>query len=162
MSIGTIVQSLETLIVLHQELCEFSKQKTEIIKNGFVEKFQMILAEERKYVHKLSTAEETRRAAVEKWYQDQDLPNEEMTITNMLETITDNDEQHILEQLTIKLTKMITKLKQQEQLNGELIQQSMRFVQLSLDMLSPTIQSLNYGESQNTPPEKRSVFDSKA
>lgn len=162
MSIKAIQQSLQTLITIHEQLCEASKQKTEIIKDGSVEKFQKMLVEERKYVKKLEQAEGIRQKAVEIWYTDQQLPPEDMTITNMLEIMSDEQEQQELEQLTITLTKVITKLKQQEELNLDLIQQSMQFVQLSLDMLSPTIKNMNYGNSQDTETSKRSVFDSKA
>ena len=64
--------------------------------------------------------------------------------------------------MTIELTKAITQLKQQEQLNQALIQQSMQFVQLSLDILNPTIQTMNYGKNREDAGSKRSVFDSKA
>lgn len=162
MSIEAISQSLETLIAVHEDLCEFSEQKTEIIKGGSVEMFQKILAEERKYAKRLLLAEEQRQKKVEKWYIDHQLPLENMTITNMLEIIPDEQEQFELEQLTIRLTKVITQLKQQEQLNYDLIQQSMQFVQLSLDMLSPTINNMNYGKKHGAEATKRSVFDSKA
>lgn len=162
MSIEAISQSLQTLIKVHVELYEFSKQKTEIIKEGSVENFQKILVEERKYAKRLLQAEEQRQEKVEKWYMDHQLPLENMTITNMLEIISNEQDQFELEQLTIKLTNAITQLKQQEQLNYDLIQQSMQFVQLSLDMLSPTINNMNYGKSHGSEAPKRSVFDSKA
>src|SRR5690625_485172 len=148
--------------MIHEELLKGSKRKTDIIKEGSTEKLQAILAEERKYIKVLEQAEERRQKEVEKWYSDQQLSLEEMTITNMLHMLTDKQDQQLLENITIHLTEAITALKQQEQLNQALIQQSMQFVQLSLDMLSPTIQNMNYGKSQGNEGAKRSVFDSKA
>lgn len=162
MSITAINESLQALTKVHGELLKVSKRKTDIIKEGSTEKLQAILAEERKYIKVLEQAEQNRQKEVEKWYTDQQLPLEEMTITNMLHILTDKQDQQVLESLTIHLTKAITELKQQEQLNQALIQQSMQFVQLSLDMLSPTIQNMNYGKSQDHEGAKRSVFDSKA
>lgn len=162
MSIKAINESLQVLTKIHEELLKVSKQKTDIIKEGSTEKIQAILVEERKYIKVLEQAEQNREEKVEKWYIDKQLPLENMTITNMLEILTDKQEQQELEHMTVQLTKTITKLKQQEQLNQALIQQSMQFVQLSLDMLNPTIQNMNYGKSQETGESKRSVFDSKA
>lgn len=162
MSIKVISESLQTLTNIHEELLEVSERKTDIIKEGSTEKIQAILVEERNYIKVLEQAEQKRQKEVEKWYTDNQLPLENMTITNMLEILTDEIEQQELENMTIQLTKVITRLKQQEQLNQALIQQSMQFVQLSLDMLNPTIQSMNYGKSQGTEGSKRSVFDSKA
>jgi len=161
-SITAINDSLQELTMIHEELLKGSKRKTDIIKEGSTEKIQAILAEERKYIKILEQSEEKRQKEVEKWYTAKQLPLEDMTITNMLEVLTDKEAQQELEQLTIELTKTITQLKQQEQLNQALIQQSMQFVQLSLDMLSPTIHNMNYGKSQETEGSKRSVFDSKA
>ncbi len=162
MSIKAINELLQTLTRIHEELLKVSKRKTDIIKEGSAEKLQAILVEERKYIKVLEQAEQNRKQVVEKWYTDKRLPLEHMTITNMLEILTDKQEQQELEHMTVQLTKAITELKQQEQLNQALIQQSMQFVQLSLDMLNPTIQSMNYGKNQETEGSKRSVFDSKA
>lgn len=162
MSIKTINESLHALTVIHEELLKVSERKTDVIKEGSTDKLQAVLAEERKYIKILEQAEQKRQKAVEEWYTDKRLPRENMTITNMLEILTDEQEQQELEHMTIKLTKAITQLKQQEQLNQSLIQQSMQFVQLSLDMLNPTIQSMNYGKTQESGGSKRSVFDSKA
>lgn len=162
MSIKRILQSLQDLIKIHEDLYRFSMQKTAIIKEGSVEKFQSILAKERKYVHQLNQAEEERREAVLHWCEKHQIKQTDLTITEILDTITDAEDQQQLEQSVITLTKVITALKQQEQLNYELIQQSMQFVQLSLDMLSPTIKNMNYGHHQNAEGPKRSTFDSKA
>jgi len=161
-SITAINTSLQELTVIHEELLKVSKRKTDIIKEGSTEKIQAILVEERKYIKVLEQAEQKRQIEVEKWYSNRQQPLEEMTITNMLELLTDEQEKQELEEKTIQLTEAITELKHQEQLNQALIQQSMQFVQLSLDMLNPTIQSMNYGKSQDTEGSKRSVFDSKA
>lgn len=67
-----------------------------------------------------------------------------------------------LEKTAVALTNVITRLKEQKQLNQALIQQSMQFVELSLDMLSPSIRNMNYGEKKSSGPKGRSVFDSKA
>lgn len=162
MSIKAILDSLQELTIIHKQLLEVSQQKTDIVKEGSIDKFQAILAKERKYIKILEQAEEQRQKEVGKWYTTKQLSLENMTITNMLEILTDEQEQQDLEQMTIELTKAITQLKQQEQLNQALIQQSMQFVQLSLDMLSPTIQNINYGKSKEAEGSKRSVFDSKA
>lgn len=162
MSITAINESLQALTKIHEVLLEVSQRKTDIIKEGSTEKLQAILAEERKYIKVLEQAEERRQKEVEKWYSDQQLSLEEMTITNMLHMLTDKQDQQLLENITIHLTEAITALKQQEQLNQALIQQSMQFVQLSLDMLSPTIQNMNYGKTKDHEEIKRSVFDSKA
>ncbi len=89
------------------------------------------------------------------------MPTEEMTITNMLNMLSNNDDQKALLAVTTELTESITKLKRLEQLNRELLEQSMQFVQMSLNMLNPTIDHMNYGDKKQTE-RKHSMFDSKA
>ncbi|WP_099159875.1 flagellar protein FlgN [Virgibacillus ndiopensis] len=162
MSVQNIIQSLEKLVTLHESLLVVSKQKTEVIKEGSVEKLQPLLIKERKHVQVLEQAEVKRQQEVDKWFTHQKISKENATITGILEVILDVDERNELEKKTITLTKVITSLKQQEQLNQALIQQSMQFIQLSLDMMNPSIKNMNYGNKEGTDTEKRSVFDSKA
>lgn len=164
MSIEVIIQSLTELTSIHENLNSISEEKTEVVKEGSVDKLQQLLSKERKQILILEKAENKRQELVEKWFSEQKLPLNDMTITHMLEIITNEHDANRLEHTTIGLTKAITKLKQQEQLNQDLIRQSMQFVQMSLDMMSPTIKNMNYGKGKDRDTEgsKRSVFDSKA
>lgn len=162
MSIHPIVSTLEKLISIHQELCHVSKEKTEILIEGSTEKLQHLIAKERKYLQLLEQFEQKRQRAVEKWYEDNHFVTEEKTVTNMLQLINEETEKQQLEEVTIQLTNMITTLKQQEQLNQDLLRQSLQLVQLSLDMVQPTIQQINYGQKETKESENRSVFDSQA
>lgn len=162
MSVQTIIETMTILIEIHEELIVLSQQKTEVIKEGSIDKLQQILSKERKYVQKLEKEELNRQEKVKVWCIEQNLSQDNITITEMLDIINDQADVEQLEKMTIILTKALTKLKQSEQLNHELIVQSMQFVQLSLDIMSPTIKNLNYSKNKNTETIKRSVFDSKA
>ncbi|MFD2044989.1 flagellar protein FlgN [Ornithinibacillus salinisoli] len=162
MSVKAINQSLENLNNIHEDLLKNSEQKTEVIKEGSVEKLQSVLIKERKLIQLLDKAEEQRKKEVDRWFSDRELPSVEATITNMLELLSDEQDRKNLEEQTVALTEVMLKLKQQEQLNMALIQQSMQFVQLSLDLMSPSLKNLNYGNEKEKATINRSMFDSKA
>lgn len=162
MSAQTIIQTLEKLVHIHQDVLAISQQKTEIIKEGSVEKLQALLVKERRYIRLMEQAESARKTAADDWLAQSQLTQEDATITNLLEMMHNEDDKQALEKITVILTEMIIKLKQQEQLNQQLINQSMQFVQLSLDVMTPSIKSMNYGSKKETQAIKRSVFDSKA
>lgn len=162
MSVQPIIQSLEKLISLHESLLEISKQKTAVVKEGSVENLQPLLLKERKHVQALEQAEGKRQKAVQEWVTEYSPGLEHATITGILEVINDEQSKRELEKITITLTETITELKQQEQLNQSLIQQSMQFVELSLNMMKPSIRNLNYGGKKSSDSTDRSVFDSKA
>lgn len=163
MSVETIIQSMESLRRIHEELLNISQQKTVIVKAGSIEKLQSILVKERKYIRVLEQTEANRKSIVDEWLLERQLPLDGATITGMLEIIQDESESNMLEKATIALTEVITKLKQQEQLNQALINQSMQFVQLSLDTMNPSIKNMNYGNTEKeSDATGRSAFDSKA
>lgn len=161
-SVNKIIQSLEELVQIHERFIQTSKKKTDIIKVGSSEKLQQVLTVEMKLINKLEQAENNRQILVNDWFTQSKHSDNDQSITQMLELLEDEQEVLNLEKITTSLTKAITELKQQEQLNGNLIQQSMQFVQLSLDMLSPSIKNLNYGNDKEITTIDRSVFDSKA
>lgn len=162
MPIQAIIQSLEKLVTLHRSLINISNQKTEVVKEGSVEKLQALLVQERRHVQALEQVEKKRQNEVEKWFIQEQLSGEDRTITAMLDHISDEATGTAMAQITTSLTEIITALKQQEQLNQALIQQSMKFVELSLDMMNPSIKNINYGNKQPNESTNRSLFDSKA
>lgn len=162
MTLHQVVLTLEDLVGIHHELLQISKEKTTFVTKGEVDEFQKLLLKERKLILRLEKAEKARQEAVEQWFSDKDDSIEHKTITHMLDLITDQQEQTMLANITTDLTEAITTLKRQEQLNHDLLEQSMQFVQMSLNMLSPSIEQMNYGEKKQTNQRDRSVFDSRA
>lgn len=164
MSVNSIIDKLEQLVEIHQQLIQFSLEKTTIVKNGEVDKLQSHLVKERKLVQQLEKAEAAREKEVEKWFIDNGLSLDDTTITTMLQHLQDEGEQQALEASAVRLAEALINLKQQEQLNVALIQQSMQFVQLSIDLLSPSLANINYNNKTDMDKSSanRSLFDSKA
>ncbi|WP_010647624.1 flagellar protein FlgN [Oceanobacillus massiliensis] len=162
MSAVLIIKSLEELVKIHEDLLAVSKDKTNTVKEGSIDKLQQLLVIERKLIRLSEQAENARQTEVAEWCQANRIAAEDATITNILDSVQNKAEQVRMEQAAVRLTEVITKLKQQEQLNQVLISQSMQFVQLSLDLMSPTLKNMNYGVKEGNISSTRSVFDSKA
>ena len=163
MSVQSILEKLNKLISIHEKLLELSKEKTNIVKEGNAEKLQAKLIQERKMVLQLAQVEESRQKEVDEWFSVRGLSNEEATVTNLINNIENDEEKRLLAEKAVYLTEVVVNLKQQEQLNMALIQQSMQFVQLSIDLLSPSLKNINYSKDKEGDSQiNRSVFDSKA
>lgn len=165
MSIQPIIESLDSLVNVHRDLIRVSKEKTEVLKEGSAEDLQKVLIHEQKYIHKLEQAENERENVVKAWFTEYQLTDENQTITRMLNLLTCDEEKKQLEDAAVALTQAITQLKQHEQLNKSLIQQSMQFIQMSLSMLQPSMRKMNYDrphQTRQTHVRGQSVFDSKA
>jgi flagellar biosynthesis/type III secretory pathway chaperone len=154
-----LIDSLEKLLTLHQSLLKLAMQKTDILKKGDMEELNALLANEQKHITAIQQMEEKRKEAVETLLQEKDV---DKTISNCIE-FTNEPERTKLTQLKDRLTEVITELKERNQLNQQLIHQSLQFVHLTLDMLAPQPASINYGPpQQNATPKRPSMFDSKA
>lgn len=146
----------------HEQLLIVSRQKTDQIREGLVEELQTTLIKERKIVQTTVRLEEQRIRAVNQWAEISQLSEENATMTWIIEQVHEVKDRTALEKVTAQLVDLIVEIKQQEQLNEALLEQSMQFVQLSLEMLNPTIENFNYNKEQQAPSVERSVFDSKA
>ena len=162
MSVQTIIEKLDSLTKIHYQLIVLSEEKTKVVKKGNVEELQAVLVKERKIIQQLEQLEENRQKEVVEWFSNQGIALEDATVTNLLNQLNDEAEKKKLEDSVVRLTESVVNLKQQEQLNVALIQQSMQFVQLSIDLMSPTLKNINYGKNNDQPSLNRSVFDSKA
>lgn len=146
----------------HEQLLIVSRQKTDQIREGLVEELQTTLIKERKIVQTTVRLEEQRISAVNQWAEISQLSEENATMTWIIEQVHEVKDRTALEKVTAQLVDLIVEIKQQEQLNEALLEQSMQFVQLSLELLNPTIENFNYNKEQQAPSVERSVFDSKA
>lgn len=162
MSIAPLLNKLQDLLKAHETLLLISDEKTDVLIEGNMEAFQKILLSEKKAVKELSRAENERQKVSTQYASDYKLTEEEVTVTSLIERLTDSDEHKHLEDITTKLVNCITELKRKEEMNRVLIQQSMQFVQFSLDVMNPNIEKMNYGNKSKNSNNARSTFDSQA
>ncbi|MBM7570247.1 flagellar protein FlgN [Aquibacillus albus] len=162
MSVKPIVEALDKLTQLHQSLLKLSKDKTESLKKGSIDQLQALLVQERKHVQAINQLEEKRMKLVENWAITNQLDPAAINVSSMLEILKQDSDKELLKNATTQLAEIMVELKQQEKLNQELTQQSLQFVQLTMDMISPTLRNMNYGNSAKQQSNNRSVFDSKA
>ncbi|GGP06956.1 flagellar protein FlgN [Oceanobacillus neutriphilus] len=156
-----LIHAMNDLTATHKDLLELSKRKTEALTNNKLDEFQALLLEEQKLIRQLEKQEQKRQEAAEAWKDEQHHPAETLTITEILGRL-DVEEQKMAEDAAVALTDTIRELKRQEHLNKALLEESMKFVQLSMELVNPSIQSMNYGTASSDKMSGRSLFDSKA
>lgn len=66
------------------------------------------------------------------------------TISSCIE-VAESEQKPILEDLFRQLTNILQKIKEQNDLNQELIKQSLQFVNYSLNLFQPRTNAMNYG-----------------
>jgi hypothetical protein len=77
----------------------------------------------------------------------------------------EEQERQILTILQSQLVEKVSRVKKQNDLNQQLLEQSLAFVQMSIDLLTPDIETYNYerpNRNQSYEQHGRSLFDSNA
>ena len=154
---------MEKLVGIHQMFNEFSKEKTTSVTKGDISQLKSIMQKEAVQLKKLEGLEQERQRLVRFFMQGKGLVTEGGTLTEILAHVSDGEKEKLLS-LQKSLVEQIEKLKQQNELNQQLLQDSLRFVNLSLDVLQPEPETGNYGRpnKEQDEPQGRSMFDSKA
>lgn len=163
LSAKNLVQYMKVLISLHHSLNKLAVDKTEYVKKGDMQSLQDLLKEENKLISQVRKAESLLTSEAKTFLQHKGV-EEEAHLSNVLPYV-DENEQGEINQLRDQLLKEMMKLKEQNELNQDLLQQSLQFVEVSLDLLQPDIEQFNYDRNEGTPQTNkpsRSIFDSKA
>ncbi|AJD92149.1 hypothetical protein JMA_28320 [Jeotgalibacillus malaysiensis] len=131
-SIKTILQQQ---IKLHKSLLELAKRKTAVIKENDIEQLNQLIKDEQKHIQAIG-ALETKRQQLQA---NEDFQSEKE-----------------------ELLQVIIELKSVNELNQDLLTQSMQLVSLNLDLLMPQPDSINYSKESEDDQPVRSMFDSQA
>lgn len=160
MSAENLVVLLKKILTLHQNLLTLSKRKTDILKKDDIDALNVQMKEEQKYILAIRQLENERIAIVDKLLGSR---VQEKTLSKCIENVSEPVRTE-LTGLQEKLVKVVSDLKAVNELNQQLTHQSLQYVNMSLDMLLPQEQSVNYGNPAGTIEKKqtRSMFDSKA
>lgn len=160
----TLMASLGKLNKLHTSLYELAVLKTEAIKQGAIEELDKLLKEEQKHVTAINMVEKERAGATIQFLDELGIGKDSFpTLSDCIEAADDHEKVQLKEMQT-SLVEVIDDLRYQNELNQQLIQQSLQFVNMNLSMIQPQPDQMNYGRNQqemkNAP--RRSMFDSKA
>lgn len=161
---ANIITALEHLLSLHEELYSMSKVKTEVIKKGDVEALKSMTNDERKKIKSMNTAQKDLMNEAKFFLQQHSIAVDTPTIHDCLQYATEQEKQ-ILTALQSQLVEKISLVKQQNDLNQQLLEQSLAFVQISIDVLKPDMDTYNYERPNRKQPYEqsgRSLFDSNA
>ncbi|KEF40332.1 FlgN protein [Schinkia azotoformans MEV2011] len=164
MSAEPLIRTLGKMLLLHKSLNQLAKQKTDILKSGDTVALNNLLKEEKKHIQALQKVE-TERQQVSIAFLARKHANDftNPTIVDCI-NFANTAEKIKLTQIKSELQQQIQILSNQNELNQQLLKQSLQFVNLSLDILKPEIDTYNYerpGQSFQYE-EGRSIFNSKA
>lgn len=165
MSVQPITSILEKLEKMHKSLLEHAYKKTELVKNNDMEELDKMLKVEQSHVAAIEQLEQLRQKKVVEFFQLKGIKvSSPPSVAELLEVIEDEEESQQLSDVRNRLLKVIDDLKKQNDLNQQLIYNSLQLVNVTLNMLRPQPEEINYSEKTvrggNAP--RQSLFDSQA
>jgi len=166
MSVQTIMTILEKLEKMHRSLLEHSYRKTELVKKGDMEELDQMLKIEQSHVAAIETLEQQRQQVVTEYLRAKRIaPAGIPSVADVIEATEDETEKSELQAVRKRLISVIDELKQQNDLNQKLVYQSLQFVNMTMEMMRPSTEQINYSgkevRGQNAIP-KKGYFDSQA
>ncbi|MEK4443201.1 MULTISPECIES: flagellar protein FlgN [Niallia] len=141
MSAPLLMQTLDKLVRLHQSLHEVAKEKTEAIKVGDMDALKQVMKDEQAHIMSIQKLEEARMTISKRMVPV--IPNP--TVMDCVKYLDSQDAENLTE-IANHLKEIIMDLSETNSLNQQLLQQSMQFVNVSLNLLKPTQKSINYGK----------------
>ncbi|RKJ48729.1 flagellar protein FlgN [Butyricicoccus sp. 1XD8-22] len=166
MSVQSIITILERLEKLHKSLLELSYQKTEIVKKGDMAELDNMLKNEQSHVAAIETLEKQRQQAVSEYLTEKGiLQAGKQAIADVIEVVENEEERTQLQDVRNRLMLVVDDLRKQNELNQKLVFQSLQFVNMTLDLLRPKPDQINYSGKEargDNTVQKKSYFDSQA
>lgn len=144
-----LISILEKQLSLHKSLLQLAYTKQEAIKQNKADQLNQIVRDEQKHVSAVAILEKQRQTSGAgdwaTWLDAMDSVSREQALTIRSELI------HVM-----------TELKQANELNMELLEQSLQLVHFQLDVITPPDAGLYGPDDEGDTPSAGPVFDSKA
>lgn len=158
MSAQTLLLVLEKLLKLHKSLYQIAQDKTEVLKKGDIEALNQLMKNEQSHISAIQMIDKERAEIISKMIPKQKNP----TLRDCI-ALLDKPEVDKIVSIQEQLLSQITLLKEVNELNQDLLTQSLQYVSLNLDFLLPN-QSVTYSKEQDSEQDlpNLSLFDSKA
>ncbi|OCA89019.1 flagellar protein FlgN [Pseudobacillus wudalianchiensis] len=159
MSVQSLIETLGKMLQLQKSLFEIANQKTDIIKKGNIEALNQMMKDEQTHLAAIEMLEKVQKKVAIEIIRSE----EKQSISECLQ-FADDAEKMKLKELQEELLNQVTALKEVNSLNQLLLEQSLQFVTLNLDLVLPVEDSSVYTKEMEDDPvmPARSLFDSKA
>ncbi|NGQ95628.1 flagellar protein FlgN [Brevibacillus sp. SYP-B805] len=131
-----LYETLDNLIHLHQALYTLAAEKKPVLIRGDADALTQITHQEQKLIKAVQTAENTRMELVRELMAERGVTLREGTISELIQSLTSAEEKVRLARYRNDLLEIVTRLRDANDLNQQLLEQSLSFVQMSLDLLT--------------------------
>lgn len=165
MTVEEIVAILDELIEVHQKFIDLGREKTEVLKKNDMPALDRLVKEEEQLTRHVQQIENKRQQAIRQYLDQHYYLPEDVTLEELIH-IVPIDARDALKERQLQLVNEVITLKDVNDLNRQLIQQSLQLVTISMNLIQPQPPLKNYQRpdriTTSSPGQSSSRFDSKA
>lgn len=168
MSTEHIAADLERLIGLHRELARIAEEKKQVLIQGDMERLTRVLQTESQVYKQASAAEESRQRETASFLAAKGVrqtgKSGEWTVSDLIKLVFNAEEKRRLMKLQTELLGVIRELQEANELNRQLVEQSLAFVNNTLDFITESRQQeITYSHpGKQQAGTRKGFFDQKA
>ncbi len=134
--IAPLYDVLDQLLQQHQALCTLARQKKEVLIKNEIETLMEITKQESKLLKAVEQTEASRVELVKQLCAARGLSLESVTLQDLIKSTTSLEEKNRLAHYRQELIRIVSELRQANELNQQLLEQSLSFIQHNLDLLT--------------------------
>lgn len=166
MPVQTLIVALEKLTELHEELSALADRKREALVRNVVDEVSAIVNRETKLARAVEELLREQAEATSAFFRSKGFqPTRAVTVTELSRMVTDLAQKEALLAARDRLTAVIDVLKKKNDLNQQLIEQSLAFINYSIDLVAGPDDELMYRNPKQQPTygaKRPGYFDSRA
>ncbi|MEK3733191.1 MULTISPECIES: flagellar protein FlgN [Paenibacillus] len=166
MSVRSIIDCMRRQIELHEQLIEAGKDKRQAIMVNDVERLTAVITRENRLLKQVAETEALRQGAADNFLREKGIRSQlQLTVTELTRLVFNPEEKDELLAVQRELTDRLLELKELNNSNRDLIEQSLDFIDYSLNLLvsNPDDDMLYRHPNQpNTTGKGHSMFDTRA
>jgi flagellar biosynthesis/type III secretory pathway chaperone len=167
MEFRELCETLETLLLQHEQMIAFAQQKKDALISNDINVLNEMVNKESRLVRLIVETEDRRQQAVNTLLKQKGLtPTPSTNVVNLIRIITNANDKLILSDLAERLGGTVERLKDLNEINTRLIQQSIAFNDFSLSLISGFYDDQDFvykkPSDQSQGQFKLKFFDSKA
>lgn len=133
---NALYESLEYLLQLHKTLLAVASEKKEILIKGDTDGLVRIMQQEQRLVKAIEAAESARINAFQSVLVERQYPISMETLEDLIKMTTSAEEKARLSGLRDELLRIVSELRAANELNQQLLEQSLSFVQMSFELMT--------------------------
>jgi flagellar biosynthesis/type III secretory pathway chaperone len=152
MPIQAVIEKLNVLGGLHRTLYELAERKKTVLINNQVNELAALVNQESKMMKQVAEADVVWREAIVHFVQSNGVkPSPSMTVSDILKLVFNAEDRKALQDAQQELLRTIHQLKEINALNQQMIEQSLSFIDYSIDLfMGDTGQSATYNNPAQT------------